>query len=61
MSISKNPLLVTYAVLAPDPRHSVSDTLKFVVKEEPKVDQTQNSLAVREESAPCLITGVTEQ
>ena len=61
MSISKNPLLVTYAVLAPDPRHSVSDTIKFVVKEEPKVDQAQGSLAIREEPTPCLITGVSEQ
>ena len=41
VSISKNPLSLTYSILAPEARRQTSDTLKFVIREEPRVIESQ--------------------
>ena len=50
MSVSKSPLQVSYAFLVPDPRRFTSDTLKFIVKEEPKAIEEKGVVPVREET-----------
>ena len=56
MSINKNPLTVTYAALVPSPRGFISDTLKFIVDEEPIIP---NDL-VKTKGKATLLTGITD-
>ena len=56
LSIKQSPLSVTYAALVPSPRGGfISDSLKFIVDEEPKI----TNAADKSTANSILITGIT--
>lgn len=58
LRVTKSPLSITYAALVHDRHGFVSDTLKFIVNEEPKTANGPGVTKQKENST--LVTGLTE-